>query len=261
MENIFKIPSSYEKAYKPYVIDHMKYKRLGIMSDIHVPYHSVDALNIAFDHLRKQRVDSILLNGDIIDFHKLSSFVHDPESVDLVEELRILKEFLLSLKSAFPKCKIFYKIGNHENRLQRYLKIKAPELFFLPYFDYEEFLGLKQLGISLIDDNQIIFHGKLAILHGHEIKLGAGAVNPARSLYLKFKDSSVVGHLHRTSQHTEKTGTGKVISTWSLGCLCELTPAYAPLNAWNHGFALNIIDDDNGSYELFNHKIVKGKVV
>lgn len=261
MENKFKLPKSYESKCEPFVIDHTLYKKLGIMSDIHVPYHSVEACNVAIEYFKKVRIDSLLINGDAIDFHRLSSFVQEPEAVDLIDELDSLKEFLKALKIALPRVKIFYKIGNHENRLSRYLKIKAPEMFGLPFFEYGEFLGLNSLGITLIEDNQIAFHGKLAILHGHEIKLGAGAVNPARSLYLKFKDSAVVGHLHRTSQHTEKTGTGKIISTWSLGCMCELSPKYAVFTAWNHGMAVNEIIDEHGGYEFSNHKIVKGRVV
>ena len=260
MENHFNFPKSFEHKVENFIIP-TSIKKLGIVSDVHVPYHSTDSCNIAFSFLKAKKTDGLLLNGDIIDFHRFSPFVIDPDSVDVVSELDMLRQFLTEIRKVFKNIPIFYKIGNHENRLQRYLKIKAPELFGLPYFDYSNFLGLDKLNIKVIGDMQMILHGKLAILHGHEIKANSGGVNPARSLYMKFKESSVIGHLHRTSEHSEKTGKGKVISTWSLGCLCELQPAYASYNNWNHGFGINEIIDNGGSYEFTNYKIIKGKVV
>ena len=37
-------------------------------------------------------------------------------------------------------------------------------------------------------------------------------------------------------------------------------PDYAPINNWNHGFAINLVGE-NGNYEFRNYKIVKGRVV
>ena len=69
--NKFNLPDSYENIRKPFVIPSI-YKRLGILSDIHIPYQSNNALAIAFETFLIDKVDSILLNGDIIDFYQLS---------------------------------------------------------------------------------------------------------------------------------------------------------------------------------------------
>ena len=105
-----------------------------------------------------------------------------------------------------------------------------------------------------------MLYGKLPIIHGHELRMSAGGVNPARSLYLKFKTSVVCSHLHRTSDHTEKTGLEKVISTHSIGALCDMHPEYCVTNNWNSGFAI-VTKDYEGNYEFSNYKIIKGKVV
>lgn len=259
MENPFNLPESLSEGKKMFSFP-VSSKKILIMGDLHVPYHDVDAITICFDFAKKQHIDSILLNGDTFDFYRLSRFMQDPTKVDLKKELEIGQSFLDSLQNTFKKCKIYWKCGNHELRLENYLKAKAPELFCLPTFNFNEFLRLKSRGIEDIDSNTIMMYGKLPIIHGHEIRMSAGGVNPARSLYLKFKTSCACSHLHRTSDHTEKTGMEKVISCHSIGCLCSMNQEYCVINNWNHGFAI-VTKDEKGSYEFSNYKIVKGKVV
>jgi hypothetical protein len=52
-----------------------------------------------------------------------------------------------------------------------------------------------------------------------------------------------------------------MITTWSLGCMCELHPPYMPLNKWNHGFAIVDLDDNGTDFEVRNKRILKGKVL
>lgn len=259
MENIFKIPNSLSEEKEMFNFP-ISSKKMLIISDLHIPYHDVEAINICFEFAKKQHVDTVLLNGDTFDFYRLSKFMQDPLKVNLKEELKIGQEFLDVLQNTFKKCKIYWKCGNHEFRLESYLKTKAPELWCLPTFDFNNFLELKRRNIEAIDSNTIMMYGKLPIIHGHEIRISSGGVNPARSLYLKFKTSCVCSHLHRTSDHTEKTGMEKVISCHSIGCLCSMNQEYCIINNWNSGFAI-VSKDENGDYEFSNYKIVKGKVV
>ena len=66
--NPYNLPKSEEANYEPYII---KAKRLLVLSDIHIPYHSIDALTAAFDFAKNEKPDAILLNGDTIDFFQL----------------------------------------------------------------------------------------------------------------------------------------------------------------------------------------------
>jgi hypothetical protein len=98
-------------------------------------------------------------------------------------------------------------------------------------------------------------------IHGHEYVGGISApVNPARGLFLKAKVSTFQGHNHQTSEHTEPTLTGKMVTTWSLGCLSELHPAFMPLNKWNHGVAVQHNRGEN-QYHLENRRIYKGELI
>jgi len=84
-------------------------------------------------------------------------------------------------------------------------------------------------------------------------------VNPARGLFLRFVDTALMGHGHRSSYHPEQVGsTGKIISCWSVGCCCDLKPNYAPINKWNHGAAVaEIFDAEN--FEVTNFRIHNGR--
>jgi hypothetical protein len=54
---------------------------------------------------------------------------------------------------------------------------------------------------------------------------------------------------------------GKIITTWSVGCLCELNPAYMPLNRWNNGFAMVELDSNGEDFYFHNKRIYKGKIL
>ena len=47
-------------------------KKIGILSDIHFPYHDLTALTCAIKHLKEQEIDCLYLNGDIQDFYSIS---------------------------------------------------------------------------------------------------------------------------------------------------------------------------------------------
>ena len=112
----------------------------------------------------------------------------------------------------------------------------------------------------MIPDKQLIHAGKLTILHGHELgKSTFSPVNVARGLYTRAKDNAICGHSHQTSHHTEPNINGRVVACWSIGCLSELHPDYAPYNKYNHGFAhIKVFEDE--TFEVQNFTIINGRV-
>jgi hypothetical protein len=189
----------------------------------------------------------------------LSRFIKDRRLRNMSEELEMTRNFLKDLQNHF-QCPIYYKIGNHEERWQNFLKLQAPELLGIPDFELSTILKFGESGVQEVKSKQIAKAGKLPLLHGHEFFSGfAPPVNPARGLYLKAKESSIIGHHHRTSEHTEVSLSGDVTTTWSVGCLCGLQPEYMPFNSWNNGFA-HIKVEKNGDYEVNNLRIIKNKI-
>lgn len=258
-KNPYKLPDSDETDFAPYEIK--GHKRVAILSDIHVPYHNIPSITAALDYLKKSKPDALLLNGDTIDCHRLSRFIKDPKKRNFKLELDTFK----ALFDVFEKelnCKIYFKIGNHEERYEHFLQEKAGELVGIEEFEFENIIKARARGIEVIGDKRPMKLNNLWGIHGHEYVGGISApVNPARGLFLKSKVSCFQGHNHQTSEHTEPTLSGKMVTTWSLGCLSELHPAYMPLNKWNHGFAEVDLDENGEDFEFKNKRIFQGKIL
>lgn len=258
-KNPYKLPESNESEFLPYEIK--GHKRILILSDVHIPYHSIEALTVAIDYGKKEKADAILLNGDIIDCHKLSKYVKEPNKRDFAYELNCFKDFFAILQKEFPQSKIYYKLGNHEERYEHFLMQKAHELIGVDEFEFTNIIKSRANGIEVIGEKRPIKINSLWGIHGHEYLGGISApVNPARGLFLRAKVSCFQGHNHQTSEHTEPTLSGSMVTTFSIGCLSELHPQYMPLNKWNHGFAFVEINKD-GSFEFRNKRIYKGKLL
>ena len=257
--NPYKLPSSDETAFEPYVFK--GHKKVLILSDIHVPYHSIDAITAAIQYAKKSKPDALLLNGDTIDCHRLSRFIKDPKKRNFKLELDTFKA-LFDVFEKELKCKIYFKIGNHEERYEHFLYEKAGELVGIEEFEFENIIKARARGIEIIGDKRPMKLNNLWGIHGHEYVGGISApVNPARGLFLKSKVSCFQGHNHQSSSHTEPTLAGKMVTTWSLGCLSELHPQYMPLNKWNHGFAEVDLDPNGEDFEFNNYRIFKGKIL
>lgn len=232
-------------------------KKVLLLSDIHFPYQDNEALTTALNYGLKQNVDAIFLNGDILDFYQLSFHEKDPRLTSIADELESCRKFFGVLRKKFPKAMIYYIPGNHEARLERYLRVKAPELLDVSEFRLDVLLRVAEYKIEYLPHGTKCYFGKLLVEHGDKMK-GAGGVNPARSLFLKFKRHAICGHFHRTTESTEKVYDGEVVVTYSTGCLCELEPRYLEVNNHNHGFALIEMDGDN--FTVNNKKIFNKKV-
>lgn len=258
-KNPYNLPASDEANYTPYNIS--GHKRIAVFSDIHVPYHSIEALTAAIKFAKAEKPDALLLNGDTIDCHRLSRFIKDPKKRNFKLELDTFKS-LMDIFEKELKCKIYFKVGNHEERYEHFLFEKAGELVGIEEFEFENIIKARARGIDIISDKRVMKINDLYGIHGHEYVGGISApVNPARGLFLKGKVSCFQGHNHQTSEHTEPTMSGKMITTWSLGCLSELHPAYMPLNKWNHGFAMIDVGPDGIGFEVRNKRIYKGEVL
>lgn len=232
-----------------------------IISDAHIPYHSEQALTCALEYGLKRGADMVILNGDIADFFSVSFWEKDPRKRNFKAELKAVRDFLKLLRATFPAARIIYKQGNHEERWDRYMMVKAPELLDVDDFGFAKVMWLKKYGIELVAEKRPIRFGNgLHLVHGHEFSFQiAGPVNPARGFFLKAKVHCLGSHFHHSSQHSEKDLSGHVISTWSIACLCELHPDFRPINNWNHGFGFAEADE-SGAFHVDNLRIIDGKV-
>ncbi len=258
-KNPYNLPETDEETYEPYIIT--GHKRVFIINDIHLPYHNIDAITAAFDFAKKEKPDAIFINGDLLDFHQLSYFERDPKKKQFSTELEIFKQFFQLLTKTFG-VKIYFKFGNHEERYERFLLQKAKELAGVEEFELENIIKARAEGIEVIKDKKIVVMNGLPFIHGHETgRVIFSPVNAARGLMLKAKHSAVKGDCHNTSEHPTKDIFGKFMMAWSVGCLCGLTPKWFPINEWNHGFAINDLDENGYEYKFRNYRIMEGQVL
>lgn len=232
--------------------------RILILSDVHIPYHDKKSLGIAIQKAKEYNPTIILLNGDFADHFSISRWEKDPRQRNFPNERQIILLALEWLREEFPKARIIYKLGNHEERYENYMMLKAPELLGIPEFEFKNVFGLDNFGIELVDDMKPIKTNELFIIHGHEYRFSiSNPVNPARGLYLRSKVNAICGHFHQSSSHSENDIQDKFTSCWSSGHLSDPHPKYMPLNKWNAGFII-VETSGNKLFQVHNYKIIDG---
>ncbi|RYZ63028.1 MAG: hypothetical protein EOO14_00325 [Chitinophagaceae bacterium] len=254
---------------KPVSVDHEPLKlrkadnNIGVISDLHIPNHREEPILVALNYFKKHKVNTIIINGDLLDNTPFSKWDHKPPGADDVRNwFDDAESFLAMLRKRFPKARILWLEGNHDAWYTRWLMKKAPIIFNDEYYHLQQRLHLKDYNIEYIPQERFVLAGKLAICHGHHIIKGVFApVNAARGAYLRSKRSLLIGHVHVESSHTETDLLKDIVTTWSTGCLCTLTPDYQPMAGKAcHGFA-HVQTDAKGAFHVKNYRIHNGVIL
>lgn len=241
--------------------------RVLFLSDLHTPYHDERALQLTLNYAMKNTFDTVVMS-EVPDFYSISSWCRDPKRVHLLgEELDQCREAIRLVSELFKDRRKVYIAGNHDERLKRYIWKNAPALADLPGLNVADVLGLTEFGWEYYDNKERLMSGlkpfsigHLTFLHGHEVKMGWGAVNVAKILYERSRTNVIAGHFHRCQEWIVRTVRGDHEGSWLVGCLGDLNPEFMPHNDWIHGFA-DIHMDDDGDFEVRNRKIMKGKIL
>jgi len=242
-----KLPPSQAKEWTPFVIEACN--RVAVISDIHLPFHKESVIEQWYADAQEYEPSVILINGDLLDFYRLSRFEKDPNERDTAFEIDQAHTFFEWLTCRF-EADIIFKLGNHDERWKKYLWNHAPEFSKLKQFELHEILELEEFGITPVDDKRIVMAGDMPILHGHEVQ-GSSSISPARALASKMSNSAIQSHCHRSSEYLERNVLGDWIKSYSTGCMCELTPEFSRINRWNNGYAFVDIYED-GSTDIQN---------
>lgn len=246
---------------KPWPFFHITgVERILVLADAHVPWHDQEAINIALDYADGYNPDCILLNGDWWDCVGASRWIQNPEKRDWKGERKAARDSIEHIHQRFPKVKrLIWKMGNHEERVERFMWAHAAEIYDSADWELSRLLRLDEFGVEIVKDKRRIKAGKLNILHGHELKGAPTPVNFARTVFLKCGVNTLASHKHQSAQHTGKRLDGKIVNSWSTGCLCEMHPDYAKLNNWSHGFAT--IDLRGSDFHVNNIMVCGGKLL
>lgn len=241
--------------------------KTGIISDMHWPFHDLKqtangqyqgSYITAIEHLKEIDIGTLIINGDAMDCYQLSKHEKIEKHRDFAWELDVARTMLRHLREFFgSKVRIIYREGNHEERFAKYLANQASALQGV--VDLPSILGLSGMGIEWVGEKRKLSIGKLWVDHGHEW-FGSGGVNPARAYRMKANDNILLGHVHRTTfDMVKRPLDGSFFAGWTMGCLCDLNPYYAPRNAWNHGVA-SVYLEKSGEFTINNRIILNGKV-
>ena len=233
--------------------------RVGVISDLHIPYHDNAAIKLACSYLKDRGIDQLVILGDFVDFYSISR--HDktrPLNNDLSAEIDAGKQGLGWLREQFPNIPIKWKEGNHDDRVMRWVNSKVPELSNLAVLTMDSLFDLKQLGIEYIQPSNHLTIEDLYLVHGHEV-LRSGGATPAIKLYKKTGVSTMCGHFHRSDEYWHRDITDKVHRCYTLGSLCTMSPEYLRLHNWNHGFAF--IERSLATYHVQNKRIIDNEIL
>jgi len=261
--NPHKLPESWGKPKGSFKLP-IACNRVGFMCDQQIPFHDNEAIICLVEWFKKKNVNTIFINGDLVDFYGISFYEKDPKERKFIEEIDATRAFLRWLRAEFPDATIYYNMNsNHEIRWEKFLIRKAIEIFDMPEFQLENILRLNEFKIIPLKGYDHCKIGKLAVLHGHTIFGRFGnSVSKAKTVFDKMKHSCIASHVHITDEYNTKDHiTGKMFTCWTVGCLMNLNIEYNPHgNQYNHGGAY-IETDNQGNYSVENKRIFNGKIL
>lgn len=198
------------------------------------------------------RPDIIILGGDLLDYRYISSYSQSDEEcrrdADFMNEFDILRAELDVLQGHTKK--IYYLEGNHEFRLEAYLR-QNPILRRALCMEEVLDLGARKIPYILMPDQPLRL-GKLAFAHGWYY-----GVHYSKKTLDEYGGNIVVWHAHRPQYYARRIrATNSEIGCWGLGCLCARDPFYLKgrPNRWQNGFGVGYIQK-NGYFNIYDVRI------
>ena len=92
----------------------MSKNRFIVISDLHYPYEDTKAIKAMLQFIKLHKVQTVILNGDILDMYDVSSFDKSPERINsLQKELNKAKALFKELRRILPETEIVFVKGNH----------------------------------------------------------------------------------------------------------------------------------------------------
>lgn len=225
-----------------------------ILPDIHVPFEDKRRVKAALDWAAANKPDRIVLLGDVLELHALSTHRQDPRWQDnLAKEVDSGRRFLERLRDAAPKAEITYIVGNHEARWYTYVQGRAPALRMLGV-DLADWLDVDGLGVKWHDSDRGVRiptgQGQVFYAyHGDKAKRSSkypGGV--ALGLAELLGQNVICGHTHKYGVLAGKCGQ-KTVFGIEAGCLINAKHrvfGYAGVRpTWTHSFLVADSEQDD----------------
>jgi predicted phosphodiesterase len=229
-----------------------------ILPDVHRPFHDQRAWDLVMQVGKKFPPHHLVSIGDFADFYTVSSHSKDPDrTTRLSEEIADARRGLDELDGLKAKNKIFVA-GNHEDRLTRYLRDKAPELFEL--VSIPAIFGLKERSWEYVAYKHHTKIGKLYLTHD----VGSAGRHAATKALDTYQHSVVTGHVHRLQYIVEGNAVGEFKLSAMFGWLGDAKQIdYMHMvnvsKNWALGFGFGYIHPESGIAYLTPVPIITAK--
>ena len=233
-------------------------------TDEHHPFADWKALELAWKITKEFDPDVRIAGSDGVDFYSISSFNKDPNIFKLGGLQHELESWYTSQdcwREVTPNAEVYFLIGNHEARLQKYLW-KNPELHGLDVLNLENIFSFKELGIKMAEHDGLEqnFYNQLVVKHGSIVRKHAGYTARGELEKEMYNISTLSGHTHRGGQVMVTTRNGVKQGVEGF-CLCDTNPNYLHKPNWQNGLVLATVDKDSVQFELIPfHKDSKGNM-
>lgn len=228
-------------------------ERTLIAGDFHFPLECPRTVSVFLQTVAALRPRRVVLNGDLPDLLAVSRYPKDArrgQTWQLRDEVAAFHAFLHRLHTIGDAwgLEVVETEANHSgngtaSRWWRYLSDRCPELLghaeAEARLSYQTWFHPSWSNIRLVDRVVI---GNLVVMHG-EIARAHGAYS-ARAHSEKWQASVLHSHTHRVgSSHRRVPAIDglrgeAVVSSYEIGCMCRLDPAYAPGANWTNAFAV-----------------------
>lgn len=238
----------------------MKLEKILIIPDTHFPYEDKAAWALMLKAGKLFKPDHCIIMGDFIDCYAVSSHSKRPDrALALKKEVDATKAGLAQVKSLGARNNVFIS-GNHEDRLERYLKDHAPELF--EFISIPKILELRENGFKYVPYKHSYRLGKLNLTHDCG---NAGRYAHYKSLDT-FQHNIVIGHTHRLGYAVEGNASGDRHVTAMFGWLGDVKEVdymhqVKAIKDWSLGFGLGYLDRATGNVYLQPVPIVNNSVL
>jgi hypothetical protein len=223
--------------------------KTATLPDIHVPAHDKKAMWAVKQALRDYRPDVLVLIGDVADCFAISAWPADPTvKRDFQAELEETRELIDELREVSGAKWVYIIMGNHEDRIWRYLTNVAPHLAnVINPVTRERAMSIHDLlGYGPKDNVTFIydmgerggFGGGLLVNksfkwhHGNRVRPKPAASPRADSDYTGL--STEHGHTHRLGFAFRETAVGEIMASEIGNLVDENHPCLAYSNLRNN---------------------------
>tara|TARA_R110002020_G_scaffold171937_1_gene362007 strand:+ start:1986 stop:2738 length:753 start_codon:yes stop_codon:yes gene_type:complete len=242
-----------------------KLQKILFVTDAHVPYQDHAALNLIHKTIRKIKPDVLCILGDFADFYSVSAHDKSPDrSLRLTDEVASVRKELSRFEKYKFKRKIFIS-GNHENRLERYISSRAPELFGL--VTIPELFKLRQNGWEYVPYKRHVMIGNLAVSHDY----GSAGATAHKTASQRLGNPVVIGHTHRAGTVSRRNLDGDLVMSGMFGWLGDVSQIDYAHSAqvgtdWVSGFGIGYMNQKgvvvlNSVPILGNSCVVEGQLI